>query len=171
MKRGRRGIFLEDLPPAVREKAERQYREEIQKGIADDRQSPAPPVLPPSAGSDSPKGLKRGKKRREMNATEREFFAYLKREYPDAEGVEYEKHTLRWGEGPSLLSYTPDFVVRFHCTREFSKPYLRLVCFEVKGAHAWKQDIVRFKAAVTHFDYLEFQLWEKDADGRWHHTI
>lgn len=168
MKKGRKGITLDDLPAHARKLVEKQLWEESHRGQPA-AQEPASAALGASGEPDSPKGRKRGKKRREMNATEREFLAYLRREYPDADEIDYEKHTIRWGEGASLLSYTPDFVVRY-TNREVHK-WNRLLFFEVKGAHAWKQDIVKFKAAVTHFDYLEFQLWEKDGAGRWHNTI
>lgn len=70
-----------------------------------------------------------------------------------------------------MLSYTPDFLVEDTFYQDNGSAYVRHIFFEVKGAHAWKQDIVKFKAARAEFENYEFQLWEKDADGKWHNTI
>ncbi len=144
-------------------------------------QAGMPRPAPESESLSAPK--RRGKRRREMNATEREFAAYLQR-LMDANEIisfDYEGMTLRWGTGAALLSYTADFVAVHDVTYKGyppdlqstlpSHPFVRLVFYEIKGAHAWKADIVRFKAAKAAFPLYEFQLWEKAKDHGWCQTI
>lgn len=141
-------------------------------------ETPLALVLTTQTTIDRPKTPTRGKKRREMNQTEREFSMILQRWMKDEDIVSfnYESMTLRWGEGAGLLSYTPDFVairnivLQHPPERGESKPFLQIVFFEVKGAHAWKQDIVKFKAARAAFPLFEFQLHEKGPHG-WQKTI
>ena len=136
--------------------------------------SPATGLLTYQERQDTPKAKNRGKKRREMNATEREFSLLLKRRVQEGEfsSVDYESLTLRWGEGASLLSYTPDFaaITLGAFASDDLRGMLKITLFEIKGAHAWKQDIVRFKAARNHFINFDFQLWEKGSSG-WINTI
>lgn len=139
----------------------------------------------PASGSEAASGVKtakkRGKSRREMNATEREFSRMLEsnRKSGALISYDYEGLTLRWGEGAGMMTYTPDFVaVRrihyldpdFYTEEERKHPLVQLVFFEIKGAHAWQKDIVKFKAARANWPLYEFQLWEKGSDG-WAQTI
>jgi len=107
-----------------------------------------------------------------MNATEREFLFFLQQKQAIGEfsSFGYEIITLRWGVDASELSYTPDFAAFRQNGAWNGKPWIQIVFYEIKGAHAWKQDIVRFKAARNHFISFEFQLWEKGDQG-WQQTI
>ena len=135
-------------------------------------ESTAAVSLSPSEGQDSGKRPRRGKKRREMNATEREFSRILDRMVDHGELVswDYEGMSLRWGEGAGSMTYTPDFCAIRNLVPGSDRPFIQLVFFEVKGAHAWQKDIIKFKAARANWELFEFQLHEKTTEG-WVRTI
>ena len=92
-----------------------------------------------------------------MNKTEREYGLVLEalKRRGEVLRYEYEGLTLRWAD----MRYTPDFVVFL----PLSQP-LKLI--EVKGAHIWDRDIVRFKGARAYWPEFRFEMWQK-ARGQW----
>lgn len=106
---------------------------------------------------------KRGKRRREMNATEREFSLMLQRQMDEGRIInwDYEGLTLRWADG---MRYTPDFVV-IVSVAPAGATHVCLRLIEVKGAYAWQKDVVKFRAARANWPLFEFEFWQKDANG------
>lgn len=128
-------------------------------------------VLDASGGSDTPQGAPKRRRRRVMNATEREFSLFLQslKDQGQIYNFVHEGITLRWGSKDAELSYTPDFAV-IESVEGIIKPKLVMTFFEIKGAYAWQKDIVKFKAAKAAHPTFEFQLHEKGPDG-WQRTI
>lgn len=132
---------------------------------------PASELLTPSEGKDSGPPAKAGKKRKEMNQTEREFAMILQSRVNRGEIVSfgYEEITLRFGEGKAMMTYTPDFFCiekMVLCVKDGrivdGAIALRIVFREVKGGHIWPKDLVKFKAAMTHFrGQFKFELHQK----------
>jgi hypothetical protein len=61
--------------------------------------------------------------------------------------------SLRWG---NCMSYKPDFLDRDSKT-----------IYEIKGAHVFSRDIVRFKGCAAEWSWLfDFQLWQWK-DSKW----
>lgn len=62
--------------------------------------------------------------------------------------------SLRWGK---CMTYKPDFLQRSNYFPNALPP----VVFEVKGAHIYDRDIVRFKGCAAEWSWLfEFQMWQ-----------
>jgi hypothetical protein len=91
-----------------------------------------------------------------MNATESEFARILAamRARGDIIRAEYEGLTLRW----SGMRYTPDFVV-FGLSE-------KITLIEIKGAHIWDRDLVRFKGARAYWPEFDFEMHQK-REGAW----
>lgn len=128
-------------------------------------------VLEAKTGQDSGKRVSRGKKRREMNATEREFAAYLQRQMDEEEIVsfDYEGLTLRWPDG---MRYTSDFLVVTAIesgSTDNQGAAVRITLIEVKGAYCWRQDLVKWRAARANWPLFRFEFWQK-VDGQWQQT-
>jgi hypothetical protein len=93
-----------------------------------------------------------------MNKTEKEFSWILEAQRREGKILrwEYEGMTLKWAG----MRYTPDFVV-FKQWHEGVAVYL----IEVKGAHIWDRDIVRFKGCKDYWPEFEFEMWQKTKLG------
>lgn len=98
-----------------------------------------------------------------MNKTEAEYALILEamRHRGEILRWEYEGITLRWAD----MKYTPDFLA-FGVVRQISgeisvwNPYwVRII--EVKGAHIWDRDIVRFKGARAYWPEFAFEMHQK----------
>lgn len=110
----------------------------------------------PTKQADTPKSL--GKRRRQMNKTERAFSLLLEADKHNGnrlQGWHYEGMTLRWGT-LDPISYTADFLV-------FDLSGIRLI--EVKGAKLWKDTSQKFKAARNQWPQFRFEMWQKQKDG------
>ena len=102
-------------------------------------------------------------KRGVMNKTESEFSFILEGQKKAGEILRYEFEgiTLRWAD----MRYTPDFVV-FNTLLAFDERLdARLTLIEVKGAHIWSRDIVRFKGARAYWPEFAFEMWQKTKSG------
>jgi hypothetical protein len=113
---------------------------------------------------------------RRMNKTEREFSFILEAMKRRGEILRYEFEgiTLRWAD----MKYTPDFVVFSNVMQmlkqmEVIKPgeyttveWSGLKLIEVKGAHIWDRDIVRFKGARAYWPEFAFEMHQKK-EGQW----
>lgn len=147
--------------------------------------APAPPAAGPAASDAlaAPQRpgagqMRKAARRREPNKTEQSFLDILeaRRRAGELLTVEYEGLTLRWGDG---MVYTPDVFV--------TRPLVRMpagelvvvqnspaiiTLYELKGAHCWAKDLVKFRAAKQHAPWrcFEFEFWEKK-DGAWSRTI
>jgi hypothetical protein len=111
-----------------------------------------------------------------MNKTERDFALILESMKRRAEILryEYEGITLRWAD----MRYTPDFVVFTNVMQmlrqmEVIKPdqfttveWSGIKLIEVKGAHVWDRDIVRFKGARAFWPEFQFEMHQK-VHGEW----
>lgn len=111
-------------------------------------------------------------KRRPMNKTEQRFVHQVVMPMIERHEIyswEFEGMTLRWPDG---LRYTPDVVLSFPVTevQSITHPVCRLTLCEIKGAWAWRQDVVKFRAARDKWgDRFEFQWWQ-EVDGIWTQT-
>lgn len=95
-----------------------------------------------------------------MNKTESEFALLLEAKKRTGEIVRYEFEgiTLRWAD----MRYTPDFVCVFPNVLGVTLP---LLLIEVKGAHIWSRDIVRFKGARAYWAEFTFEMHQKTKSG------
>src|SRR4051812_33789252 len=106
----------------------------------------------------------RPRKRKEPNKTEAEYGRILESMKLRGEIVEYryEGITLKWAD----MRYTPDWFViaeeHLDCEKEFQ--LIRLI--EVKGAHIWDRDTVRFKGARAAWPMFQFEMHQKKG-GEW----
>lgn len=131
-----------------------------------------PPAAVPVAGSVSPRGdtvPKAGKRRSEMNKTEARFARLLEAKVQRGEIVsfEYEGLTLRWPDG---MRYTGDFFVVNEIGDIDGHPLVAATIIEVKGAHSWAKDVVKFRAARDKWgNRYCFQFWQ-EVDGEWKET-
>jgi len=107
-------------------------------------------------------GATSARHRRIMNKTEAEFAVYLEALKRKGEILRYEFEgiTLRWAD----MRYTPDFVV-FKPLTEYDRVSTETVLIEVKGAHIWDRDIVRFKGARACWPEFAFEMHQKMKDG------
>lgn len=116
---------------------------------------PPPETLPLTvAEPTATKG--KGKRRGEMNKTEREAYLILRTENPGAL-VLYEAVTFRVG----ALRYTADFMI----VPPGGMPFF----VETKGPWAYAKDIVRLKAAAALLPFV-FILMQKHRGGEWQRT-
>jgi hypothetical protein len=98
------------------------------------------------------------RKGRSPNKTETEFGLILEaqKRRGDILFYSYEGFSLRWGDG---MRYTPDYIVFV------DNAPIKLV--EVKGAHIWDRDIVRFKGCRAEWkQWFEFEMHQKK-QGSW----
>lgn len=100
-------------------------------------------------------------KRAAMNKTEAEYALILEAMKRKGEILryEYEGITLRWAD----MKYTPDFVV-FLNNAVAAINGLKLI--EIKGAHIWDRDLVRFKGARAYWPEFAFEMWQRKV-GTW----
>ena len=94
-----------------------------------------------------------------LNKTERAFFEYLKSGQP-VEDLVHDQHEIR-PHGITLVlangtKYTPDF---------FYKAPGNLRAYEIKGAHAYDDAIVKLKVAASQNPWLTFYLVSGDSKG------
>ena len=97
-----------------------------------------------------------------MNKTEKEFSWLLEAQRREGKILrwEYEGFTLKWAG----MRYTPDFVVVLDSGKNLiGNPTLKFI--EVKGAHIWDRDIVRFKGCKDYWPEFEFEMWQKTKLG------
>lgn len=93
---------------------------------------------------------------------------------------EYEGIRLAWGRDPNTgkpMWYKPDFVVIVNLGKEGMfvgrpsisvSPVIEGRCIEVKGPRIWDRDIVRFKGARAAWPEFQFEMHQRDKEGRWH---
>lgn len=141
------GWKLDQLPPHLRTRV----LDAAHKQSRDKASAPIVPTL-----TDAPKRKSRG-----MNKTETAFSQLLQAKMNRGEIVsfDYEGMSLRW----SGMTYTPDFVAVegiSHLYPIADRPYVRLIFYEVKGAHIYSRDMVRFKGARGNYPLYEFQMWQ-----------
>ena len=119
---------------------------------------PSSPVQANKTRPAKPQEARRGR----MNKTESEYALILEAMRHKGEILrwEFEGITLRWGD----MKYTPDFVVFPNQLQGADiKPFIALI--EVKGAHIWDRDIVRFKGARAYWPEFAFEMHQKTKDG------
>lgn len=112
---------------------------------------------------------KPGKKRMERNKTEARFERLLEARLARGEIVsfEFQGRTLRW---PDAMRYTPDFLVVDEIGDIDGKPLVAETLIEVKGAHQWAKDVIKFRAARDKWGHLYcFEFWQ-EIDGQWQET-
>jgi hypothetical protein len=105
------------------------------------------------------KGRLRNVRKRVMNKTEREFDRILEARLRTGEIVEkrYEGVRLLWGGG---MTYTADFSAR--------RPDGKIEIHEVKGAHIFDRDTVRFKGCRAEWEqWFIFAFHQRNKDGTW----
>jgi hypothetical protein len=105
------------------------------------------------------KGKLRNVRKRVMNKTEREFDRMLEARLRTGELVEkrYEGVRLLWGGG---MTYTADFSAR--------RPDGKIEIHEVKGAHIFDRDTVRFKGCRAEWEqWFIFAFHQRNKDGTW----
>jgi len=96
-------------------------------------------------------------KGRQPNKTEAEFGLILEAQKRRGELIHYvyEGITLKW----SGMKYTPDYIVFI------DDAPIKLI--EVKGAHIWDRDIVRFKGCRAQWEaYFDFEMHQRK-EGSW----
>jgi hypothetical protein len=103
----------------------------------------------------SPTPAKQPNRRKSPNKTEQRMAELLEEQRKTGAIMrfEFEGISLRWGgtsDAPPMV-YTPDFVCIL--------PNGKLRFIEVKGAHVWDRDIVRFKGCRAAWPF-EFQMWQ-----------
>jgi hypothetical protein len=116
------------------------------------------PVLLPPAPPVNGKVEVQVKPPRAMNGTERSFADILEARWRKGEIIAwvYEGLRLKWGDS---MHYKPDFVVLAE-----DKP---ITLIEVKGAHIWPRDLVRFKGCAAEWkQWFHFQIWQR-VKGVW----
>lgn len=91
------------------------------------------------------------RKKRTMNQTEARFAAVLETRQARQEVLSwrYEGIRLKWGGD---MHYTGDFVV----FTIVGKPTI----YEVKGAHIYERDLVRFKGCRSEWPEFAFEMWQ-----------
>ncbi len=100
-----------------------------------------------------------------MNRTETEFSLILEADRIEGEirRWEFEGITLRWAD----MKYTPDFLVTIGTDFYIGgRQIVRFKLIEVKGAHIWDRDIVRFKGARAYYPEFQFEMYQKKG-GIW----
>jgi hypothetical protein len=120
-------------------------------------------------------------KKGRQNKTELSFGLILEAQKQRGEIVEYRYQGIRlpWGEDPNtgaLMHYKPDFYVVEWAEKLllgkalspergiFWKVAIKLI--EVKGAHIFSRDLVRFRGCRAEWPMFHFELWQKKA-GQW----
>jgi hypothetical protein len=92
------------------------------------------------------------RKKRTMNQTEARFAAILDARKTTGEVISwrYEGIRLKWGGD---MHYTGDFIAFLTCS---AKPTI----YEVKGAHIYDRDLVRFKGCRAEWPEFAFEMWQ-----------
>ena len=109
------------------------------------------------------------KRRGSMNHTELEYAMILEAQKREFKIIRYEFEgiTLRWAD----MKYTPDFFV---VVAQISQndgiwadwdEFYSFKLIEVKGAHIWDRDIVRYKGARADWPEYQFEMWQKTKAG------
>jgi hypothetical protein len=95
-----------------------------------------------------------------MNKTERDFAWILEAQKREGKILryEYEGMALKWAG----MRYTPDFVVIKPDVAGLNRKFTLI---EVKGAHIWSRDIVRFKGCRDYWPEFKFEMWQKTKGG------
>ena len=115
-------------------------------------------------------------KRRRMTRPEREMELILSAQQDRHEIVSfrYEGIRLKWGEDPKTgeaMWYKPDFFVTLDDIEGDTcrgGPYSKIFrCIEVKGPWISERDLVRFKGARAAWPCFEFEMHQRDKEGRW----
>lgn len=117
---------------------------------------------------------KRARPRRSMTRPEREYSLILEAQKRAGEILEYlyEGMRLKWGVDPDTglaMWYKADFVV----TKKGGVLYDGgLLCYpmkliEVKGPWINPRDLVRFKGCRAAWPQFQFEMHQRDKDGRW----
>jgi hypothetical protein len=109
------------------------------------------------------KGKLRNVRRRQPNKTESEYSIMLADRWQRGELVEFRFEGVRllWGDG---MTYTADFSAR--------RPDGKIEIHEVKGAHIFDRDIVRFKGCRAEWQqWFDFQFHQKTKDGQWQRLL
>lgn len=124
----------------------------------------------PTADS-APEVRNPGKKRRQMNETEREFSLFLEtlRQQGKIAFWEYEAITLRWGV-LDVLAYTPDFVIFDSIEVIENVPHLTVRFIEVKGKHIRNRQagVRTFKEARNKWHGIfQFEMFQKTKEEGW----
>jgi hypothetical protein len=101
-----------------------------------------------------------------MTRPEREYGLILEAQKRAGEIIDYlyEGIRLKWGVDPETgeaMWYKPDFVVM----PVFDLGRMKLV--EVKGPWINPRDMVRFKGCRAAWPLLQFEMHQRDKDGRW----
>jgi hypothetical protein len=101
------------------------------------------------------------------NQTEREFGFILEAQKTKGEIIRYEFEGIRlkWGvyeKTGAAMWYKPDYFV---VVRAVGVLHVYRV-IEIKGAHIWEKDVIRFKGARAAWPEFEFEMWQK-WEGRW----
>ena len=103
-----------------------------------------------------------------MNKTEAQFALMLEAQKRAGEILRYEFEgiALRWAD----MRYTPDFVVFEYYDNELpmhQRQQSGIKLIEVKGAHIWDRDIVRFKGARAYWPEFAFEMWQLKKGHGW----
>ena len=126
----------------------------------------ANPQLSTSRTKKTQPGATSARRRGNMNKTEAEFALILEGMKCNGEisRYEFEGITVSWAN----MKYTPDFVVFYTIFLTSNNPKEMLTnikLIEVKGAHIWDRDIVRFKGARAYWPEFAFEMHQKMKDG------
>jgi hypothetical protein len=100
-----------------------------------------------------------------MNKTEAEFGRILEAMKLRGEILFYcyEGIRLKWGD---CMFYKPDFLLT-----KWDGASQRTVLVEVKGAHIWDRDLVRFRGCRAEWRHVfDFELWQKKG-GQWERLL
>lgn len=109
-----------------------------------------------------------------LNKTESEYARMLEAQQRRGDILEYrfEGVTLAWGADPATgkpMKYTPDFWVIESAFRQ--NAYIGDIrIIEVKGAHIFDRDIVRFKGCRAEWPRFRFEMHQKK-QGEWRRIL
>ncbi len=110
-------------------------------------------------------------KKSRMNKTEAEYALILEAMKRRGEIVSYRPFgmTLEWGIDPKTnkpMRYKPDFVV-VNAWADVDRPQcVNIKIVEIKGAHIWAKDLIRFKGCRAEWPVFEFEMHQKKG-GQW----
>lgn len=118
--------------------------------------------------------LRRG---RQPNKTEAEFGLWLAAQKSKGEIVRYEFEGIRlkWGTDEktgNAMWYKPDWFVVVRLLPLAATTLVGFIgrCVEIKGAHIWDRDTVRFKGCRAAHPEFEFEMWQKEK-GLWNRLM
>jgi hypothetical protein len=136
-----------------------------------------PKFLEQSSFVEPPAEAKRARPRRSMTRPEREYSLILEAQKRAGEihWYQFEGMRLKWGEDPktgAAMWYKPDFVeLRIFLAppalrgSKWAEPHFTLV--EVKGPWISERDMVRFKGCRAAWPWFDFEMHQRDKEGRW----